>query len=124
MVRDAARRIDKYTAKIVGDVVKNRIDAEKDFMVEQATDQFAALVEKENLANSSLAAWGIMSIQKPFYLSYVRKLYGLTRKHSGGTLTTEACITTKAFKDRGLNAYRLQQLAQDIFGIDVSSATA
>jgi hypothetical protein len=124
MVRDAARRTTTYTAKIVGDVVKNRIDALKDSMVEQATDQFAAIVQKEQNAVSLLDSWGITSIQKPFYLSYIRRLYGLVRKHTGATLIIEACIATKAFKDRGLNAYRLQQLADNLYGIDVSASTA
>jgi len=124
MVRDAARRTTKYTAKIVGDVVKNRIDALKDSMVEQVTDQFAALVDKESTAKSMLNGWGVVSIQVPFYLSFVRKLYGLSRKHSGASLQTEAEIATHAFVTRGLDGYYLQELASNIFSIDVSAATA
>ena len=104
--------------------MKNRIDALKDSMVEQATDQFAALVDKESTIKSMLNTWGVKSIEAPFYLSYGRRLYGLSRKHSGGTLTTEACIATKAFIDRGLDPYYLQEIAQNVFSIDVSSATA
>lgn len=124
MVRDAGRRTTKYSAKIVGDVIKNRIDALKDSMVEQVTDKFAALVNVESQTKSMLNTWGVVSISVPFYLSYARKLYKLKEKHSGGTLNTEAAIATKAFIDRGLNAYYLQQIAENVFGIDVSSATA
>jgi len=124
MVRDASRRTTKYAAKIVGDVIKNRIDALKDSMVEQVTDKFADLVNIESQTKSMLNSWGVKSIQVPFYLSYARKLWRLSMKHSGGTLNTEACIATKAFIDRGLDPYYLQEIAEDVFGIDVSSCTA
>jgi len=124
MVRDATRRASKYEAKIVGDVVKNRIDAQKTAMVDQATDRFGELVDKETKVNQKTEAWGVHSIQKPFYLSYGRKLYGLGRKHTGSTLDEEACIATKAFIERGLDPYYLQVIAQDIFSIDVTACTA
>jgi len=124
MVRDATRRSDKYAAKISGDVTKNRIDALKSSMVDQATDRFGELVSKEQAINQKIEAWGVHSITKPFYLSYGRKLYGLTRKHSGTTLNEEACIATSTFTSRGLNPYYLQVIAQDVFGIDVSACTA
>jgi len=124
MVRDATRRSDKYSAKIVGDVVKNRIDAQKEFMTDQATDQFGFLVAREQAVNQKIEAWGVHSIEKPFYLSYGRKLYGLGRKHTGDTLVEEACIATHAFTDRGLNPFYLQVIAQDVFSIDVSACTA
>jgi len=124
MVRSSSSRINKYEAKIVGDVVKNRIDAQKTFMVDQAKDRFDELVGKEEAVNSKIEAWGVHSIQKPFYLSYGRKLYGLGRKHSGDTLIEEACIATKAFVDRGLDPYYLMTIAQDVFSIDVSACTA
>jgi len=124
MVRSSSSRINKYEAKIVGDVVKNRIDAQKTFMVDQAKDRFDELVGKEEAINSKIEAWGVHSIQKPFYLSYGRRLYGLGRKHSGDTLIEEACIATKAFTDRGLDPYYLMTIAQDVFSIDVSACTA
>jgi len=125
MVREASRRIAKYSAKIVGDVVKNRIDALKDSMVDQVTDQFGLIVEKELLCKSQMNTWGVHSIEAPFYMSYVRKLYGINRRHgSGGTAVEEACIATKAFIDRGLDNYRLMTLASDIYGYDVSACTA
>lgn len=124
MVRDASRRITKYSAKIVGDVVKNRIDALKDSMVEQVTDQFPLIVQMETTVKAKLDSWGVHSIEAPFYLSYGRKLYGIVRKHSGGTALEEACIATKAFIDRGLDPYRLMTIADDVFELDVSACTA
>ena len=123
MVRDAGRRVTKYTAKIVGDVVKNRIDAQKDSMVEQVTDQFALIAAKETAVNQKCEAWGVHSIEKPFYLSYARKLYGIQRKHTGDTAVEEACIATHAFLTRGLDPFYLMTIASDVFSIDVSACT-
>lgn len=124
MVRDSARRITKYTAKIVGDVVKNRIDAEKDSMVEQVTDQFPLIAQMETTIGGKCDAWGVHSIEKPFYQAYGKRLYGIKRKHSAGTATEEACIATKAFIDRGLDPYYLQVIAEDVFELDVTACTA
>lgn len=124
MVRDAARRITKYTAKIVGDVVKNRIDALKDSMVEQVTDMFPLLATMETQVATKCDAWGVHSIQKPFYMSYGRRLFGIKRKHSNLVAIEEACIATHAFIERGLDAYYLMVIADDIFELDVSACTA
>lgn len=124
MVRDAARRVTKYTAKIVGDVVKNRVDALKDSMVEQVTDQFPLIAAMEVQVATKCDAWGVHSIEKPFYMSYGRRLYGIKRKHSNLVAIEEACIATKAFIDRGLDNYRLMTIALDIFELDVSACTA
>lgn len=125
MVRDSTRRTAKYSAKIVGDVIKNRFDALKDSMVEQVTDQFALLVAKETAVKNLLTGWGVPTPLIPFYLSYGRELYGITKKHSGAVAQKEACLATKKWKDpaRGLNAYYLQVIASDVFGLDVSACT-
>lgn len=124
MVRDASRRVAKYTAKIVGDVVKNRIDALKDMMVEQVSDQFPLIAAMEVAVKAYCDQQGIHSIQAPFYLSYGRKLYGIKRKHSGLIATEEACIATEAFITRGLDNFHLMTIAEDLFEIDVSACTA
>jgi hypothetical protein len=125
MVRDATRRTSKYAAKIVGDVIKNRFDAQKDSMVEQETDQFAALVAKETATKNLLTGWGVPTPLVPFYLSFSRELYGITKRHSGLIAQKEAEIAVRKWKDpaRGLNPYYLQVIAQDVYGIDVSAAT-
>ena len=124
MVRPASNRIDKYTAKIVGDVVKNRIDAQKDFMVSQATSQFAALATEEAQIAAYLDPLGISPMLKPFYMSYGRKLHMLKRKHTDDTLHDEACIATVAWGTRGLDLFHLATIAQNIYTIDVWDCTA
>lgn len=124
MVRPASNRIDKYTAKIVGDVVKNRIDAQKDFMVAQASTQFAELATEEAQIAAYCDPLGISPMLKPFYMSYGRKLHMLKRKHTDDTLHDEACIATVAWGTRGLDLFHLATIAQNIYTIDVWDCTA
>ena len=125
MVRSAAYRASKYDAKIVGDVVKNRIDAQKTSMVAQATTQFGLLVAKEEETKTLLAGWGVSAALVAMYLSYARELYGITKRHTGTIATNEACLATQKWGDtkRGLNMYYLQTIADDVFEIDVSACT-
>lgn len=122
MVRDASRRTAKYSAKIVGDVVKNRFDALKDVMVEQATDRFATLVQKEEATKSILTARGVPSTLVPFYLSYSRELWGLTLKHSGAILEAEAQLAKNKWASaaRGLSGSILIEIASGVYGIRVT----
>jgi hypothetical protein len=124
MVRSAVDRTNKYTAKIVGDVVKNRIDAQKDFMVAQATTQFSQLTTEENQIAAYLDPLGISPMLKPFYMSYGRKLHMLKRKHTDNTLHDEACIATVTWGTRGLNLFHLATIALNIYTIDVFDCTA
>jgi len=97
MVRSATDRINKYTAKIVGDVVKNRVDAQKDLMVAQAEPEFTQITTEETQIAAYLDPLGISPMLKPFYMSYGRKLHALKRKHTDETLHDEACIATVAW---------------------------
>lgn len=124
MVRAATDRINKYTAKIVGDVVKNRIDAQKDLMVAQAEPEFTAITTEENQIAAYLDPLGITPMLKPFYMSYGRKLHMLKRKHTFDTLHDEACIATVAWGTRGLDLFHLASIANNIYSIDVWDCTA
>ena len=123
MVLSGARRGAKYAAKIVGDVVKNRVDAQKDNMVANATPEFNALASKEAAMGSYLDAQGINTMLKPFYMSYGRKLYALQKKHEGVTYENEACIATFAWQRRGLNIATLIYIANTYFDVDVSACS-
>ena len=124
MVRSAVNRTNKYTAKIVGDVVKNRIDAQKDFMVAQATPEFSALATEEGQIATYLDPLGISSMLKPFYMSYGRALHKIKRKHTDVTLHDEACIKTVTWGSRGLDLFHLATIALNIYSIDVFDCTA
>ena len=124
MVRPAANRINKYTAKIVGDVVKNRIDAQKDLMVAQFDPQASALAAEEAQIAAYLDPLGISPMLKPFYMSYGRKLHMLKRKHTDETLHDEACIATVAWGSRGLDLFHLATICLNIYSINVFDCTA
>ena len=124
MVRGAADRINKYTAKIVGDVVKNRIDAQKDFMVAQFGPQVQLMASEEAQIASYCDPLGLSPMLKPFYMSFGRKLHALKRKHTDVTLHDEACIATVAWGARGLDLFHLATIALNIYSIDVFDCTA
>ncbi|GAI25095.1 unnamed protein product, partial [marine sediment metagenome] len=111
MVVSGDRRAAKYAAKVVGDVVKNRIDAQKDAMVSNATPAFAALAELEHKIAVYVDAQGINVMLKPFYMSYGRKLFMLQNKHEGVAYENEACIATYAWQRRGLGITELIYIA-------------
>ena len=123
MVQTGVRRAAKYAAKIVGDVVKNRIDAQKDAMVANATPAFAALAAKEAAIGSYVDQQGVNVMLKPFYMSFGRKLYMLQNKHEGLAYEHEACIAAFAWQRRGLNATMLVYIANNMFDVDVSACS-
>lgn len=124
MVRSAVNRSNKYAAKIVGDVVKNRIDAQKDFMVDQATSAFSDIVTFENQIAAYLDPLGISPMLKPFYMSFGRQVYSLKRKHTDDTLHDEVCIKAVAWGTRGLDLFHLASISQNIFTVDIWDCTA
>lgn len=123
MVRSATYRTSKYSSKMVGDVVKNRIDAQRDSMVEQATNRFADLAAAETATKQMLEGWGLSTVLIPFYLSFARQCYSITQKHSGAVAVEEICIRANAWETRGLDIYYLQEIALDVFSVDITSCT-
>ena len=123
MVRSSTYRTSKYAAKIVGDVVKNRIDAQKDSMVEQVTNRFADIVAAEEATKNLLTGWSISTMLTPFYLSFARQCYSIIQKHSGNVAVQEICIRAKAWETRGLNIYYLCEIAQSVFSVVITSCS-
>ncbi|MHA1228360.1 MAG: hypothetical protein ACTSPV_16630 [Candidatus Hodarchaeales archaeon] len=123
MVRSSTYRTSKYSAKLVGDVIKNRIDAQRDSMIEQETTQFANIVAVEIACKQYLTAQAIGVMEVPFYMSFVRQCYSITTKHSGDIAHDEICIRHDSWETRGLDSWHMQQLAMDIFTVDISDCT-
>ena len=124
MVKSGTDRINKYAAKIVGDVVKNRIDAQKDFMVANASPEFDALAAEETSIASYCDPLGISPMLKPFYMSFGRKIHGLKRKHADDTLHDEVCIAAVAWGARGLDLFHLATISENIYSVDIWDCTA
>jgi len=122
MVQPSERRISKYDAKLVGDVWKNRIDAQKSNMVSQFSSKANDIVAKEISTKGICETAGVSSIQVPFYMSYSRELWGLTLKHAGDILTNEAQLAKDkwAAVTRGLSGTILVAIAGDVYGITVT----
>jgi len=124
MVKSSADRLNKYTAKIVGDVVKNRIDAQKDFMVANAGAHFDALAQLEAKVAGYCDTNSINVMLKPFYMSLCRKVYALMNKHTGATLLAEVCIAVQAWATRGLGESHAIAVILEANGYDASTCTS
>jgi len=124
MVRSATYRTSKYSAKMVGDVVKNRFDAQHDAMVEQVTNKFAELAQAEGDAKALLNGWGVSTTLVPFYLSFARQCYSIAQKHSDEIALDEICIRFDSWVSRGLDPYYLEQICLGVTAIDIASCTA
>jgi hypothetical protein len=119
MVRPQVYRLKKYDAKVVGDVVKARVDALKPIMTEQQTQRFSDLQNVENTVKSIVEEAGIFTPLIPSYLNFARELYSLSRRFSGATLNNMATIVFNKWKTIGLEVDLLKTIGQT-FGIDVS----
>ena len=124
MVRASGYRVSKYSAKMVGDVVKNRIDAQKDSMVEQVTNKFAEFTAAEEAAKALLNGWGVAVTLVPAYLSFARQCVSIQDKHGDEIALDEICIRFDSWVTRGLDPYYLQQICLGVTTIDISSCTA
>lgn len=122
-MRSAINRHAKYSAKVDGDVAKNRIDAQRDSMIEQEAVHFASLVELEASAKEVLnTAAGVHSIQIASYLAFARKIWKITNTHGTGNIgTEEAQEAANTFHTRGLTWSVLISLAA-ISSVTVTSA--
>jgi len=123
MVRASNYRVSKYDAKMVGDVVKNRFDAQKTSMVQQVTGKFGDLVGVEEAAKNLLSGWGVDVYLIPPYLAFARECYRISNTHQGAIALNEICIAHDKWATRNLNSYYLQQIAFAVADIDISSCT-
>ena len=124
MVKSGTDRLNKYSAKIVGDVVKNRIDAQRDFMIANASPEFDALAQEEAQVAAYLDPLGVNVMEKPFYMSFCRQVHKLKRKHTDITLYNEVCLTAVKWGARGLNLFHLATLSKNIYSVDIWDCAA
>lgn len=124
MVRSATYRVSKYSAKMVGDVIKNRFDAQHDAMVEQVTNKFAEYAAAESSAKTLLNGYGVSTTLVPFYLSFARQCLSVSAKHADEIALDEICIKFDSWVSRGLSPWYLQQICLAVTAIDIASCTA
>jgi len=125
MVRSSTYRTSKYSAKIVGDVIKNRIDAQKDSMVSQQTTIFADMASFEQAVKTLLEGHNVPTTLIPFYLSFARQCYKITNTHAGTTAHDEICLRIADWGAtcRGLYKPYLAEIADEVFSVDCYDCT-
>ena len=122
-MRSSGLRISKYDAKMVGDVVKNRIDAQRTSMVAQVTTQFPLVEAAELAAKSRLNDWGVTTTLIPSYLNFARQCKSISLRHSSVVALNEICLRFDSWVSRGLSPFYLAEICNDVCGIDISSCT-
>lgn len=123
MVRDPARRAAKYAGKVDPDAIRSRFTALKSEMEEQITLIQQELASVENTVKQILADENVSTIFYPMYLSFGKELYGISRKHVGGTKKLEGDICFAKWKARGLTPAVLISIGTAL-GFDTSSWSA
>lgn len=124
MVKSAEARIKAYSQKIDADVIRSRISALKDSMVEKATVKQTELATIQADIKSELEDLGVPPEFTVPFLRIAMRLYGLTNKHKGNMLKVEAqayinAVASKLYdfvKDATLVQNYLQFLV-DYFGL-------
>jgi hypothetical protein len=112
----------KYEAKIDGDVVKARIDAQKSTMVEQVQALFAELHEVVRKAKVVAEAAGVSTILLPAYQSFARQCYKISKNFTGSTRTNEINIAFEKWVSRGLDGQVLADISE-LCGTTISGYT-
>jgi len=105
MVKSAERRIAKYTAKLDGDVAKNRYDATKALSVEQQNVYFP-LAEALELAVKT-AIDGTPAIELPYYLIFGKQVQKALNNHATATAQLEIDNLHAIWQDRTLDSATL-----------------
>jgi hypothetical protein len=103
MARSSSLRGSKYSAKSVGDVIKNRFDAQKDSMVAQQQTAADTAFANEAADKEDVLTLGAKSIQIPFYLAFGRQCAKKVRTHGANAMTiAEMQDVGTLWKTRGL----------------------
>lgn len=100
--RPASERLNKYKAKISGDIAKQRYEATKDLSVNSQRGYFAK-AEKLEVQVKSIVD-GVPSIQQHFYIAYAEEM---AKKHTQG----EWDIVFNKWKSRNLSSALLVSIA-------------
>jgi len=123
MVRSSGYRVSKYDAKMVGDVIKNRIDAQRDSMVAQVGVKFPIFVAAEENTKALLNGWGVSVTLIPSYLAFARRCVKITSIHGADIALEELCIEHDKWEARGLVSWYMQEICQAVVDTDISTCT-
>jgi len=130
MVKSAEDRINKYAAKISGDVAKNRIDAQRGFMISQEKTATENLVTIEEKVKAHLAHVKLIYLPKPlillipYYIIAVKEIDKVFRTYKSsnrfGTGMNEAGIIYNKWLARGLDPITLKDVIMCALNIKIN----
>lgn len=119
-MRHPVFRTRKYDAKIDADVIRSRILAQRDSMVEQEEAIFAELSEVERKAKIVLEEAGVSVVDMPMYLCFARQCYKIGKNHLSTTRINEVYYKYQMWVSRGLSPTYLASLAL-LCGTDITA---
>jgi len=108
MVQSATNRINKYKAKVSGDISKNRVEAQKDFMIKKQKVATDDLVKIEGIVKGICN--GVSTILLPYYIIFGKECYKVCKTHLSYTKAKEILILEKKWTTRGLNGNLLNTI--------------
>jgi len=111
-MRDSVFMTRKYEAKIDGDVLKARIDAQKSSMVEQVQALFAEQHEVIRKAKIVAETAGVPPHELVAYENFARECYRIGKTFSGVTKTNEVNTAFEKWVSRGLDGDILADIAE------------
>lgn len=124
MVVSSARRAAKYDSKAVGDVIKNRIDAQRDAMAANFNAVSGDLVSVEEDTKAILEAAGVSVTLYASYMAAARRFYKIHKTHEGTVGALELCIEANKWSLRGLTEATLLTICLGVTGVDISTCTS
>lgn len=115
-MKTAEQRISKYTSKFDPEVVRGRFSAVKDLSVSQEQARQSELAKINSDVRGILDANGVPSLLAALYQSFALRVYGLTRRFTGNTLTAEVKGSKYTWMQRGAVESILDEIIR-YFGI-------
>lgn len=95
------KRARKFEKKIVGDVQKQRFDAQKEFMVKQEAAATKDLVRIEGQVKQICPSVSVILL--PYYIIFAKEIYKKQKIFKAQTLINEIEILQEKWRSRGLN---------------------
>jgi len=107
-------RVEKYHKKLVGDVVTNRIDAQKDIQLKKYAQAHLTLIQIEDLVRKITSTRKVNQMLVVYYMAFGRQVAKIYKKYKGKFRGREREIVRKNRVLRGLNKNVLDEIKEKI----------
>ena len=127
-MRTKEQRIEKMSAKLVGNDIKNKIDAHRIDQIKNYTASVDELVMIENFVRE-IAGVRILRVHLPYYIIFAKELYRRKKLYSGLQFYNEMILLEDKWVGRGLDFKVLDDIKRlfwasypqvEIFKCDIS----